>query len=119
MSNLTEKWKAGELEDRFYYTQTGKDKITAIDIYDKESNIWLLNSDKDFPSFEVLAPVPSYYEFDALKMNCEFIHRCLDDSRKKNTELMKLLKECSEYMTFRYSSKKTLELLTKINEVLR
>lgn len=119
MTDLTEKWKNGELEDGFYYTQTGKDKIISIDVYEKESDSWLLNSDKDMPPFEVLASVPTYYEFNALKMNCEFIHRCLDGSRKKNTELVKLLKECSEYMTFRYSTKKTLELLTKIDEVLR
>lgn len=118
-----------ELPDGFYYTQTGKDRIIAIDMYDKESNTWLLNSDKDMPPFEVLAPVPTYYEFDSLKMNCEFIHRCLDGSRKKNTELMKLLKEClpivsAEVMTWQIrggeeSYQRGKKLLTKIREVLR
>lgn len=128
MTDLTEKWKAGELEDGFYYTQTGKDRIISIDMYDKESNTWLLNSDKDMPPFEILASVPTYYEFDALKMNCEFIHRCLDGSRKKNTKLVKLLKEClpivsAEIMTWQIrggeeSHKRGQNLLTRINAAL-
>lgn len=116
MTDLTEKWKKKQLERGSYYyvkTKMGNILIDCIN-YDRPNHDGFL-----YDVEEVLAPVPSYNEFEALKMNCEFTHTCLNGSRKKNTELIGLLKECSEYMTFRYSSKKTIELLTKINEVLK
>lgn len=118
MTNLTEKWKNGELEDGFYYTQTGKDRIIAIDMYDKESNTWLLNSDKDMPPFEVLAPMPTYEELQELKecektirsyndmpidynIACETVNKLLDEKDKLKQEyarLKELLKKCQPYI---------------------
>lgn len=102
-------------EDGFYYTQTGKDRIMAIDFYDKESNTWLLNSDKDMPPFKVLTPVPTYEELQTLKeyektiqsfngmqidytIACETVNKLLDEKGKlkeENARLKdKLKKEC-------------------------
>lgn len=104
MTDLTDKWKAGELEDGFYYTQTSKDKIIAIDMYDKESNAWLLNSDKDMPPFEVLAPVPSYEELQELKAQlAEHKEYCCCAKNEvlvlENARQKELLKECQTRIT--------------------
>lgn len=125
MTDLTEKWEAGELEDCFYYTKTGKEQIIAIDMYDKESDTWLLNSDKDMPPFEVLAHVPIYYEFDALKMNCEFTHTCLKGSRLENARLKELLKECQTIISnnlYEFDSddcSRSCDLIKEIEEALK
>ena len=84
MTDLTEKWKNGELEDGFYYTQTGKDRIIAIDMYNKESNTWLLNSDKDMPPFEVLDKVQTFEELQDMK-------EYLDYSIKNRWQIMEQL----------------------------
>ena len=73
MTDLTEKWKAGELEEDWYYVQY-QDNI--IDIEFAQYHCWGRCSNVDIATvyFEqnqeikkVLAPVPSYEELNALK----------------------------------------------------
>lgn len=137
-----------ELPDGFYYTQTGKDRIIAIDMYDKESNTWLLNSDKDMPPFEVLAPVPTWEEYKKLEYaNDMFISQVANTSldkklveqeqeiavRKDLNDKVKLLKAALRYsnstvkwvlplIETAYDArivKVVEEMLNKTNEVLR
>lgn len=105
MSDLTEKWKSGELEDGFYYTQTGKEQIIAIDMYDKESNIWLLNSDKDMPPFEVLAKVPSYEELQALRQENARLKELLKECKAKTSELLKKYAELDQDCSYEHGQK--------------
>lgn len=123
MTNLTEKWKAEELEKGFYYLKMASGNI-VIDQYYNNGKKFLFANYLPQNIEEVLAPVPTYYKFDALKMNCEFIHRCLDGSRKKNTELVKLLKECQDIIEWYkadcgYKDLPTESVLTKIEEMLK
>ena len=112
MTDLTEKWKNEELEDGFYYTQTGKDRIIAIDMYNKESNTWLLNSDKDMPSFEVLDKVQTFEKLQDMKEYLDYsinnrwqIMEQLnywmyekDKIKEENKRLKELLKKCQPYI---------------------
>lgn len=150
MTDLTEKWKGGELSKGKEYW------CKLIDGSIEVCYLWLTTNKFTFSKGhqgkcvpdndieEVLLPVPTYQEFEALRMNCEFIHKCLNGCRLKNTELMRLLKECQTQIDdllytcieldeamcfeqgckwseelFRKENKDVYELLTKINEVLK
>lgn len=147
MNDLTEKLKAGELEEGWYYVKLKNEK-TLITCYWQDENI-----DDEFFSdcnyndvSEVLAPVPEYDQWDrCLKLEASLnrknrkwgklvkaigrINELSVERKKKVSELKKLLKEClpiisAEIMTWQIrgdeeSHKKGKELLTKINEVLR
>ena len=89
---LTEQWKNGELDYGYYYLQT-KDGERRIDrtTCDIVSSIYLwTQTDKNYIQ-EVLAPVPSYSEFQALKDNCEFTHTRLKGTHQKIDQLEKKL----------------------------
>lgn len=68
MTDLTEKWKAGELEEGWYYVRTGNGKI-GITLYWQDKSI----DDEFFSDYDnndvidIIAPVPSYEELQALK----------------------------------------------------
>ena len=69
MTNLTEKWKAGELKEGWYYILNQNNTIRI-----EEANVWIGRYEKPFVGFdddsgikEVIAPVPSYDELKSLK----------------------------------------------------
>lgn len=118
MTNLTEKWEAGELEEGWYYI-LNKNNTVRIE----EANVWIGRYDKPFVGFdddsgikEVLAPIPSYEELQELKeyektiksyngmpidytISCETVNKLLDVKNKikeENARLKELLKECND-----------------------
>lgn len=119
MTDLTEKWKAGELEDGWYYVQY-QDNI--IDIKFAHHHCWgrcanvdivTVYFDKNHEVKKVLAPVPSYEELQAIK--------------EENARLKEILKYCVVFMEYAETShnlpkiirKAIRKLVTKINEVLK
>ena len=141
MSDLTEKWKKGELEDREYYIKSNKGD-TYIDIC-ADGNFMFTN----YRSIEeVLAPVPSYAEWKSVCDDCnsmqetifsqDSIYRenenLLEEIEKideENTKLKELLEKASYYL-ISYKNNDTLperafyeeevsEFLEKIDEVLK
>ena len=89
MTDLTEQWKSGELEQGWYYINSGD-----IDYkYSKYNSAdFFVTPHEDIK--KVLAPVPSYGEWQA-SYNCMLENEVL---RLKNTQLKELLKECVEYV---------------------
>lgn len=95
MTNLTEKWKKGELANGTYYVRLNHDSST-IDVYD--CGVWWNNAWHEIT--EVLEEVPSYEEwqeykdandsmFDVIKMLNKYNYKL----EKENTKLKELLKE--------------------------
>ena len=77
---LTEQWKSGELKFGAYY-------VNRLE----EHRIWLYNDRSKTPEsqheiYEILAPVPSYEEWQA--------------KDKENQQLKELLKECREILDY-------------------
>lgn len=73
MTNLTEKWKNKELEQSFYYLRTSDDRVIVAKtcfIGDK-----IAFDNYYAPKFikEVIAPVPSYEELQALKQKIHIL----------------------------------------------
>lgn len=107
MTNLTDKWRKGELPDGVYYCDTGN---TVETLFTWGKNYHQLTNNKDevyipeMDDCEVLAPVPSYEEWKQLK---------------------ELLKECKHIMSIEkdfaschFEKDKLCKLLTQINQVL-
>ena len=91
---LTEKWKDETLKGGFYWLKVDVGGGEYIDIveYDEDS--------KDFVRYyndyikEVLAPVPSYYEYKEM----EHIKECLKLSRNKVVKLQERLEEAERFV---------------------
>ena len=136
MTNLTEKWKSGRLEKNKKYYTTDKLGRSYIKTYNKKGFKGLVH--------EVLAPVPSYEEWQSVCDDCNSMQETifsqdsiycenenlLEEIEKideENTKLKDLLKECREVLKISiYGSLNELTssrygasyLLPKIDEVL-
>lgn len=122
MTDLTDKWKKGELPFGAYY-------VNRLN----ENRIWLYRERSQTPDncieiYGILAPVPSYNEWKDLR---EYVDYCIhnrDELTKqiifwmdKYTELKELLKECKRELRIAeidYGWDEQ-ELFEKIDEVLR
>lgn len=129
MTDLTEKWKKGELESGLYYV--GNNKITDIafvknnllEVYTLNSNIpKMLKHDA-----EIIAKVPTLEELQRLESDrlaknegVEFVA----ELEEENARLKGLLKECKEFFEeenpkdFTIMSERMDDLLTRINAAL-
>lgn len=135
MSDLTEKWKKGELKEGAYYAKMPNNKIVILD-----NNSWLwYRGDLYADKVTILVPVPTYEELQALKEKNERQKELIKtlgsdidylDTKKmvlivEVNNLKSLLKECKEFIEeenpkdFTIMSERMDELLTKINEVLK
>ena len=87
---LTEQWKKGELPLGMYYVKMplGVEILSDYSLYK-----YKLTRDDD--SIEVLAPAPSYEEWQKV-LNIDFNNEVL---RLENQQLKELLKECKPYVT--------------------
>ena len=100
---LTEKWDKGELPEGDYYIKRRNGDF----LYDNidTSGVWRNSIDEDI--LEVLAPVPSYEEWQA--------------KDKENKQLKELIKECREILDyakdFAYHDP-CCKCIAKINQVL-
>ena len=121
---LTEQWKKGELPYGRYYVElayNGNSIIMAEYWWDKTLTL----DDHKYSREEVkriLAPVPSYEEWQA-SYNCMLENEVL---RLKNAQLKELLEECrhiigieKDFATCHFEEYTLVELLTKIDEVLK
>lgn len=114
MTNLTEKWKKGELPRGQYYVKVIPDFEYSYDIAFYTGESFELYSDKDIE--QVLAPVPSYEQWQ--------------DKLNENNKLKELLKDCREWFDWYHIDtgagkeyieswhKKGREIHQKINQVL-
>lgn len=142
MSDLTEKWKAGELEVGWYYI-LNLNNVVRIE----EANVWVGRYEKPFVGFdddsgikEVLAPVPSYDELQDMKEYLDYsinnrnqltiqISRWIDkidEEKEENARLKELLKECQTILQetkkdrgVYFNNLHLTDVLTEIEEVLK
>lgn len=121
---LTEDWKAGKLPSGWYYIKIEGFKGVDIDLYDKEGNSWLCNSDKDLNPLNVIAPVPTYDEYKAMQeqLNKEgtwYTEISYKKIKKENNQLRDLLRECKRHLYFQKKiNNEVITLLTRINAAL-
>ena len=137
VQDLTEKWKNGELEDGLYYCELACFDYKPAIARCKSGCIGLASFSK---SEEVLAPVPSYDEWQELKEHCKVLKEALtnheeirnglynecDNLEKENQQLKTLLREWMHfYPIILYEHEDTLktkdivELFDKTREVLK
>lgn len=128
MTDLTERWKAGELEDGFYYLMVnGNFEISEC----INNNIITITG---YDDVKVLVPVPSFKELQSFKAQlAEHKEYCCCAKNEvlvlENARLKELLKEClpivsAEIMSWQIrggeeARKRGKEFLTKIEEVLK
>lgn len=95
MTDLTEKWKAGELGHGAFYVRLFTSAV-VVDVFDANLlRFTLYENDID----EVIAPVPSYGEYKAMQEQiAEHRHYCCCSENEvmqlKLAEMEELLKEC-------------------------
>ena len=116
MTDLTEKWKNGELEDGMYYMENTSGIIGRV------------GHSKAFPCYnvkQILAPVPSYAEYLTMKDCAKMVF----EAAERETKLKELLKECRECVDENLEFSKSIGrnriqprnkgLLKRIDEVLK
>lgn len=87
---LTEQWNKGELPEGDYYIERRNGYL----LYDNidSHGVWRNSIDEDI--VEVLAPVPSYEEWQQLRKWCEEFNAL--DVAKENQQLKELLLDCRQ-----------------------
>ena len=82
---LTEKWRNGTLEQRYYYVKYfGNGQKPFVEIELKNFLLDLVNV-KDRDNVEVLAAVPSYDEYKRLEERLEIATKALNDMKINKT----------------------------------
>ena len=94
-TTLTEQWKKGELKSGWYFVKVGKYEA-EIDLYDDDHSQWLNSCDKDIYPVKVLAPVPSYEEWQHQQMSL----RMTIDDYKNVVDICEQLKELLERASY-------------------
>lgn len=137
---LTEQYLNGNLHDGDeYYIQDKDGEISTICLYNTTMHWHSFKVKK----LKVLAPVPSYDEWQASENYIDYLKQCISvyESKDKqatetsiaynelleeNTKLKELLEECrhiigieKDFATCHFEEYTLVELLTKINEVLK
>lgn len=110
MTDLTDKWKAGELEAGSHYyvkTHLGNILIDVIDFTIPNHNGFLHDVK------EVLAPVPSYEELQSLKEENAKIKASLNKKNKKLGKLIKAIRRINELSVERKKKVSELKKLLK------
>lgn len=100
--NLTEQWKKGELPEDAYYVTYYKNDTPEVDIYRR---VYSLYDDSEvrftIPQVDkVLAPVPSYEEWQKLKLHDEKATIKLGEVCIENLKLKELLKRCRDFINY-------------------
>lgn len=121
MTNLTEQWKQGKLNNGFYYVEINEPfKPLRVEIVENYNG---LETDIDNNYIvEILAEVPTYYEWQKTETQRIKLITKLNDVNNENhaleienTKLKELLKEVLRH---ELSLKEVSELSRKISEVL-
>ena len=90
--SLTEQWREGTLPCGAYYVNRLNEILVYLVTYEDNKNTHEI--------YEVLAPVPSYSEYQALKDNCETVHNCYKGANKKIKQLQKQLDEANKLLKY-------------------
>lgn len=127
--DLTSQWKKGELPPGLYY---GADYAGFTHFYMFDA--WTMRYLTGMPATnikEIVATVPSYKEWQALKASYEMSNDAnlkqatwMVDMEKENAQLKELLKECKDVILdynnwIMSASPKDSELMLRIDEVLK
>jgi hypothetical protein len=138
MTDLTEKWKKGELPSGYYYVKNEFGNIFPSDYSENYDCI----SDRVIKDFftevseikEVLEPVPSYDEWMEKTKSLKVLAEAYCKEKQQNAQVKELLKECQHILNeqnfyrntpvetdtiYRTRCLKKQELLAKIDEVLK
>lgn len=121
MTDLTEKWKNGELEQGYYYTKYNP-KIGKPFIEIELRNYLLdLAKVRDTDTVEVLAPVPSYAEWKNVTNTLDYEYKGNLNLREENQKLKELLVECRDEFSYLAATRAELSkpMIRKISEVLK
>lgn len=116
MNDLTSDFKSGRLKkNKHYYIKTDIDR-EFIKFYGKKGFKGIVK--------EVVAPVPSYEEFQALKSERDKFAYDLGVADTKKGELLRLLKKCQDvikryYSDYEFIDEQTESVLTKIEEEIK
>ena len=104
MTDLTDKWKKGELETNKYYYVRDISYILPAKLGRYDNQLYFSGNEVGYGyeenrELEVLAPVPSYEEWQAkLEENAQLKKWCEEfnalEAAKENAQLKELLKEC-------------------------
>ena len=143
MTDLTEKWKNGELKDGWYYVETNEpfkpSKVIILEYYRTsfESDI-----DSNY-IYKIIAPVPSYEEWKSVCDDCNSMQETIfsqdsiycenenlleeiekidgENTKLKNviSEMCKELVDLNDDMSNGLSEWFSLDLLLKISEILK
>ena len=104
MTNLTQDWKDGKLESGFYYVYLKH--LRLFDIATSSTLLGILERGNE-NCLEVLAPVPSYEEWqeyvkanDSMFSVVKMLNKDNYQLEKENNKLKELLKECKRYIDF-------------------
>lgn len=83
MTDLTDKWKKGKIPEAWYYVKDIHNK-ESLDRYFKETdNFEYL---EDWEVDEVLAPVPSYEEWQASENYIDYLKQCISVYESKDKQ---------------------------------
>ena len=129
MTNLTEQWKKGELPEGWYYCYVNNEEYKFLyfdgdcfELDDPKTKSYYFFLLKDCENIKILAPVPTYEEWQELKEFADYsIHnrdeltRQINFWMQENTKLKDLLKEVLRH---ELSLKEVSELTRKIAQVL-
>jgi hypothetical protein len=123
MSDLTEQWKKGKLPEGFYWVKVKEEIANYPILADCVRRYEYYDVYTYFPEYEdsitsVLAPVPSYEEWQALNGNMDSVMQTNQALCKKLSELKEVLKECQNMIAFKHEVYEEDALIKKIDEVL-
>lgn len=116
---LTEQYLNGNLHDGDeYYIQDKDGEISTICLY----NTTMHRHSFKVKKLKVLAPVPSYNEWQAKDSQTDYLQQKVSVLESKNQQLKELLKECFEYIDWTDGTGSPIsqqKILDKIDEVLK
>ena len=111
MSNLTEQWKKGEIPEGFYYVKSNWSDAVEVRYVHNGIDDWK----------EVLAPVPSYEEYNRLKEVERKKGKLVNVNYKikqENQQLKDLLKECQNLIAREHRIYEEIALIEEIDNAI-
>ena len=93
MTNLTEKWKKGELPDGWYWCECYNEEIKKLyydgdcfELDDPETKNYYFFTKKDGAEIAILEKVPSYDEWQASENYIDYLKQCISIYERKDKQ---------------------------------
>lgn len=125
MTDLTDKWKKGELPNGWYWCKCYNKEIKPLyydgdsfELDDPETKSYYFFLPKDTEKLTILAPA----SYDELQNMNEVVNQAMSANIKlveQNTQLKELLKECQNMIAFKHEVYEEDALIKEIDEVLK